>query len=145
MTQLLAVADKPVLVCVDLGPHSAQAMANALSLACDENRPLVVLHVVHETGESAGFYRHQNRQNETTPLADIATTLLEELVDKVVGCSKPNGCSVGVATRVVEGIPANRIAEVAELLDAEIVVLVGSARSAIGRFWHGSVAAGVRR
>lgn len=145
MTNLPTASHKPILVCVDLGKHSIPAIEHALSLACDKNCPLVVLHVAHESGESAGFYRRQNRNSEATPIGDIAATLLQELVDTVVRSRKPGGCAVDVTTRVVEGIPAGRIADVAELVDAEVVVLISTARNSFGRFWHGSVAADVGR
>jgi nucleotide-binding universal stress UspA family protein len=136
---------KPILVCVDLEPHSRQALTHALSLAGKQERPLLVLHVVHETGDSAGFYQHHNHGNLTAPMADIAHSMLHELVEEVLASQPELGAKVPLDTRVVAGVPANRIAEVAEQLDAELVVLISNDRKGFSRLWHGSVEDGVRK
>jgi len=131
---------RPILVAVDLQPHSLRAIEYALSLASESNRSLLVLHVVHETAESAGFYRRHNRAHPTLPMSDIAADMLRKLLSEAAA----DTAAAAIETWVVEGIPANRIAEVAEQVDAQIIVMASGGRKGFDKFWHGSVTEGVR-
>jgi nucleotide-binding universal stress UspA family protein len=135
---------RPIVAAVDLQFHDKDLIVQSLALAAQRQCPLLLLHVVHEAADSPGFYRRHNDGNVATPLVDIAHTLLSESLEQVVG-DHAGDPPVQVHRRVVEGIPANRIAEVAEQVDAQAVVLFSHGRDTLGRFWHGSVTEGVRK
>jgi nucleotide-binding universal stress UspA family protein len=133
----------PVLVAVDLQPHSRAAIRSGLALAQEHDLPLVLLHVVHESGESAGFYRHQANANTIAPMHDIAQRMLDEWVAEELAALSPQETPREVRTMVVEGLPGTRIPEVAESLNAALVVLAPGEHHGLSRFWHGSVTATV--
>ena len=131
--------EAPVVIAVDLLPHSHTALHHGLALARARQLPVVVLHVVHESPETAGFYRAHCRDCFTRPLVDIAKTLLKGWLQREL--DDP----AAVSTRLVEGVPGNRIAEVAEQLNAACIVLVSHGRKGLARYWHGSVVEAVKR
>ena len=139
------LSSRPILAVVDLQPHSRQVLEHALSLAIEQNRPLLVLHVVHETAQSSGFYYRNNNLSYVLPMEDIAKRLLQKLVDEMVSRHTNDSSKPEIGLRVVQGVPASRIVEIAEKEDAERIVMVSNARKALGRFWHGSVTQEVLR
>jgi nucleotide-binding universal stress UspA family protein len=130
----------PVVAAVDLQPNSRQVLLRARALASEKQLPLVVLHVAHESAESAGFYRRHVRRNDTTPIRDIAEELLHELVEDVLGTTGNGSEAEGIRTLVVEGIPGSRIVEVAEREDASSIVMSCCGLQGFARWWRGSVA-----
>ena len=129
----------PVIAAVDLKPNSRQVLMNARALAAERQVPLLILHVAHETGESAGFYRRHIRNNDTTPIRDIAEEMLQELVEDVFGASGNQDAVEQPRTLVVEGIPGSRIVEVADREAANSIVLNCCGLHGVARWWHGSV------
>lgn len=131
---------KPILGAVDLQPHSRQVVQRALSLAGEQGRPLLVLHVVHETERTAGFYRRHGNGDHVLPMKEIAEKLLRQLVDDVVSEHAGEIGFPGIEMQVVGGIPAGRIVEVAERVDADTIVMMNDEHSGLDRFWCCSVA-----
>ena len=132
-------SSNPVIAAVDLQPNSRKVLAHARALADERQAPLLVLHVAHETGESAGFYRRNYQGNDTTPIRDIAAQLLHELVEDVFGTSGNGSDAEQPRTMVVDGIPGSRIVEVADREAADSIVLNCCGLQGISRWWHGSV------
>ena len=54
---------QPILVPVDFSPHAEAALVHAANLAECLQRPLVVLHVVHDPGEMPGYYARSSRRS----------------------------------------------------------------------------------
>ena len=130
---------RPVIAAVDLQSNSRQVLERARALAAEKQATLLVLHVAHETGESAGFYRRHNRGNDTTPNRDVAERLLHELVEDVCGTAGHGNDAEHVRAMVVEGIPGSRIVEVADREAADSIVLNCCGLQGFSRWWHGSV------
>ncbi len=135
----------PILIAVDLLPHSSPALQHGFALAQQHRVPVVVLHVVHETAENAGFYRSRNRRNSTTPMLDIAGSMLRELLECELEQLPFNGRHIELKSRVIQGVPATRIVEVADRLDACCIVMASSGYSGLAHLWFGSVVDSVRK
>lgn len=145
MATVLNADISPVLIAVDLHAHSTVALQRGLDLAVKRKVPALVLHVVHETGDDAGFYSAHNQGLVTTPMRDIAKKMLAELVTTELKRLSPMEQPAQIVQQVVEGIPGTRIAEVADQLDACCIVMASSGHSGLARIWFGSVVEAVKR
>lgn len=131
---------RPILVPIDFSDNCKAALRHAARLAEPFDQPLLILHVVHETADQAGYYRSRDTSGRTLPLYDIAEQLLERFVDEL---RAEQGISQSLATAgtlVVCGLPANRILEVAEARDAGMIVMGTHGRQGLARLLLGSVA-----
>lgn len=135
----------PVIAAVDLQPLSRQVLLRARSMAAERRLPLLVLHVAHETSETAGFYRSHTGRNIATPIRDVAERMLNELVDDVLGSTGDDSEADNIHTLVVEGIPGSRILEVAGRKGAECIVMNCCGLQGIARWLCGSVSAYVQK
>lgn len=129
----------PVLIAVDLLPHSKHAIELGLTIAKQQQTSALILHVVHDSAENAGVYRSKNHLNITLPMKYIAETMLRELI------SDMEQKGVDIESYVVEGIPAGRIVEVAERFGIDSIVMADSGHSGLSKFWFGSVVKSVRK
>lgn len=132
-----------VLVAVDLLEESARVIRRGIQWAEITNSPLVVLHVVHETAESAGLYHDWHKRTDTLPLTEIAGQMLQETVESTI--ENLGKTSLNVRHMIVQGLPGPRIAEVAELVGAAGIVMGEGKHSSWHRFWNGDVIDEVRK
>jgi len=135
----------PILICTDLQSHSRMVLEQGLRLARVRNAPAVIIHVVHETAETAGFYQSHNKASPTTPLRDTAQHMLQNLTQSVLDDLPADQHPSSIDLRVSEGIPQQRIVEVADLLAAACIIMITHGRSTLGRLWHGSVSEAVTK
>jgi len=140
MTTPIHPAPKPILVVVDLQSQSRQVIEHALLLGRQRSLPVVALHVVHEAGKSTGFYRHHDQGNPVLPMQEVARRLLEELVAEVASEQGDVTALPQLVTRVVVGVPAGRILEVAEQEDVDTIVMLNDDCRGMARLLYGSVA-----
>jgi nucleotide-binding universal stress UspA family protein len=134
---------RPVLVPVDFSSCSKQALLWAARLASFARAPLTVLHVIHETGSQAGFYRKRGAMTKVLqPIECIAEDILREFVDEVF-TEADSWPDTEVRRTLVSGLPATRIIEVAAQQDAGLIVMGTHGRSGLSRLATGSVAARV--
>ena len=131
---------QPVLVAVDFSPHSQAALVWALEYGRDLQAPVTVLHVVHDPADNPGYYVSQD-ESETLRLPEqVAADMMEEFLrvgsEALPELVKPE-C---YETRLVMGIPATRIIEVAESIQAQLIVVGCKGRSALQRVMVGSKA-----
>jgi nucleotide-binding universal stress UspA family protein len=125
-----------VLVALDLSPESEQVLLHGAHLAEQEDRPLRVLHVVHESGQRAGFYRGHDGSGRMEPLHDIATHMLDELLDETKRHHPDLTALQHAHSLVVDGLPAQRIVEVAEREGAVALVVAGHLHGPLERLFH---------
>jgi len=106
---------------------------------------LVVLHVAGDPGGNPGFYRRESTHDQALPLAMLAERMLADYL-RAVRIEYPNAVAIeGASQRVVPGLPAARIKEVAEKIDAQLIVLGSNGRSTLGKLLAGSVSDDVVR
>ena len=129
----------PVIAAVDFSEDSERALLWAAHQAGLESAPLLVLHVVHDPAASPGFY-HKPDEDWLRPMADAAEKMMETFLTRAKADNPDLAALASADTRLVSGLPAGRIAEVAEELSARMVVLGSSGRTGLDAVLLGSVA-----
>jgi nucleotide-binding universal stress UspA family protein len=132
---------QPLLVGVDFTPASEAALVAAARRADAARAPLLVVHVVHESGNSPGFYCKARRPDDVRPISDIAAGMLDSFMQKMIA-KYPQWPIIAKAERLlVAGVPDHRILELAKNRGAQ-QILVGDStpgRSAVMERILGSV------
>ena len=129
----------PILCAVDFSDDSRAALLWACSQAELTDAALVVLHVVHDPASSPGFYR-QVDEDWLRPMTGVAEEMMEEFLADV-RASAPGRAKLGTAQgRLVSGLPAGRVIEVAESVGASMIVVGSRGRTGLPQILLGSVA-----
>ena len=141
-------AQGPVLVPIDFSPHSEEALAWAAEYGRLADVPLLVLHVVHDPESDPGYYRRawEKARGPDDPMIridEIAAKLMGKFLHQVA--ARHPGLSDDLPTRLVTGVPATRIIEVAEEVDARHIVVGSHGRTRLSRMLLGSKAEQVLR
>ncbi len=133
----------PVLVAVDFSPCSQAALVWAADHARYSRAPLIVLHVVHDPGSAPGSYADTPASGEPASVRlheEVAAELLEEFL-RQAAVERPDLLDVAtLRTRVVVGLPASRIVEVAEEEGAQLIVVGSRGRTGLSHILLGSKA-----
>ncbi len=145
MATSLSPKKAPVLIAVDLQAHSSLGLRQGLALAKERNTAAIVLHVAHESTDNPGFYRAHASRKLPRPLQDIAEAMLNEFLKSELDQLPAEDQPSDIEQRLVQGIPATRIAEVAEQVDACCIVLVSTGYKGLSRLWHGSVVESLKK
>ena len=133
-------AARPIIVAVDLMPGSREQILWACEYGKKVGAPVIVLHVVHEPASAPGFYGDSHNSKNREALQNAAARMLHRLLadmSTAYGDHTLLGCDV---TILVAGVPGPRIAEVAELKDAQLIVIGHRKRSGIQKLLDVSVA-----
>lgn len=142
---ITANAPPPVLVPVDLSPSAGQVLATAGELATGLGTSLVVLHVVHDSVDNPGRYHDPSNGHHPTPLADVARKKLDSLISTQAEQKPELECLQDARVLLVEGLPPQRILEVAETECPKMIVMGSHGRHGFSRVLMGSVAEAVTR
>lgn len=134
--------DEPILVAVDFSAGSAAALRWAAELARLAGAPLHVLHVAHDPVDEPGSYIAQGSEHPG-PIEAVARQRLEAfLAEQREICELPAD-EKEMIMDVVVGLPVNRILEVADREQAQLIVMGGKGRTALADLVLGSKAHGV--
>lgn len=131
---------RPVLAPVDFSTCSRSALLFAARFAEWVQAPLLILHVVHESGDEDGFYRRHDGAGSLRILKDVAEEMLRDSVAELATQHPRRAALAKARLQVVEGLPVKRILEVVASEDPAIVVMGSHAREGLSRLLHGSVA-----
>lgn len=129
----------PVLVAVDFSEDSRAAVAWAGAEAGRLGVGLLILHVVHEPASSPGFYRPVD-EDWLRPMADIAHEMMDTFVASMCTELPALKALAGAEIRLVTGLPAGRIIEVADAIGAPLIVVGSRGRTGLPHILLGSVA-----
>ena len=135
---------QPILVAVDFSQFSEKAFVWAVGTAKKLGLPLVVLHVVHDSGSSVGDYETPRRHHvHLIRIEEAASEMLSNFLRRmrrrhpeVIGDLEP---------LLVTGLPTTRIVEVATRIGASMIVVGSSGRTGLHRMWQGSNAEKIAR
>jgi len=130
---------RPVLAAVDFSEDSREAVLWASSEAARLGARLVILHVVHDPASSPGFYQRVD-SDWLQPMADVATEMMDAFLTEMRAEHPSLSALAGAEARLVTGIPAGRIVEVAKAIDACLVVVGSRGRTGLPHILIGSVA-----
>jgi nucleotide-binding universal stress UspA family protein len=133
------------LVPVDFSPAARTALLHAAALAAENGGRLLALHVLHEPPDRPGLYhRARGRRSGLAPLEAGADALLQAFVASLRR-ERPELTALGrVETRLVDGLPAERILALADKLAVTAIILGRCRRSGLSRWIRGSVGDRVR-
>ena len=135
----------PLLVPVDFSADSEAALVYASELATLLRAPLLVLHVVHDPGEAPGYYSVKGRRKHMRKLEDVAEDMLNQFMQEVSSRNPKLKALAKAQTRLVTGLPVNRILEVAEKTSARMIVMGSQGRTGLAHALVGSKAEQVVR
>ncbi len=131
---------RPLLVPVDFSRHSEAALLEACRLAECMDAPLVVLHVVHDPEDMPGYYTRVTKKKDLLRIEDAAAEMFDSFL-KTVAKNNPDCKQLKkLDTMIVVGLPVTRILEVAEKIDARMVVMGSQGRSGFQHMVLGSKA-----
>lgn len=130
----------PILVAVDFSDDSLAALSWAAAEADAHRLDLVVLHVVHDPGSAPGTYGRRSSHGAVRSLEEAAADMFEAWMAQARERVPDLGAGTGVSTRLVTGLPASRIVEVAREIGARHIVVGSRGRTGLDRLLLGSKA-----
>ncbi len=134
----------PVLCAVDFSGDSRVAVKWANRMATSLETYLLVLHVIHDPLDAPGYYK-QSEGEHLRPMEDVADTMMREFVMDELGIDPVDNKSGHVRTKLIVGVPVPRILEIAEKVDAQIIVMGSQGRTGLKHLMLGSKAEQVVR
>ena len=131
----------PILVAVDFSADSRAALAWAFDEAVKWSLPVTVLHVIHDPLDAPGYYR-KLPEAASRPLSDVAEEMMKQFLDKALPeiDTFPEVEAIGFETRLVAGVPASRILEVAGAIGASMIVMGSRGQTGLKHLMLGSKA-----
>jgi nucleotide-binding universal stress UspA family protein len=136
---------RPILVPVDFSGYSLAALLKACELAEYTKQPVVILHVVHDPAEMPGYYNLVTKKKKISHIDDLAQEAFDAFVDDAKK-QYPNIKHLQNAqTKLVIGLPVNRILEVVNITKASMVVMGSQGRTGMKHIMLGSKAEQVVR
>lgn len=143
---------RPILVPVDFSRYSVAALAWAAELARMSGARLHVLHVVHDPEDQPGYYQPSERDPNWS-LKKAARKMLDKFLDRcreevpelalLETADDTNADFERVTRELVVGVPVRRILEVAERVEARLIVMGSHGRTGLPRLLLGSKAQSV--
>lgn len=128
---------KKILVATDFSPGAVAALHQGLVLADKFVAQLLLLHVIHDPAEAPGFYSSKKAGKKVfRNMEEAAVKMMEEFV----GAHLKKKMKIKIETRVVPGLPAERIVHCASKEKADMIVMGTHGRNGLKRLMIGSVA-----
>lgn len=140
-----ASGKQPILVPVDFSVHSEAALLRACELSERLKAPLLVLHVVHDPAEMPGYYSRVTKKKHLVRLEDAAAEMLDDFLKDIAGKNPKCKLLHKLDSKLVVGLPVTRILEVAEMVNATMIVMGSRGRTGLDRLMLGSKAEQVVR
>jgi nucleotide-binding universal stress UspA family protein len=129
----------PVLVAVDFSDDSRAALIWAAEYAGTSGAELLVLHVVHDRAAKPGFYRRKG-DKRIRPMVEVSKEQMTEFLKASTKARRDLKALRTADTKIVSGLPAGRIVEVAEKVRAPLIVIGSQGRTGLPLILVGSVA-----
>lgn len=131
---------QPILVPVDFSAASEAALLKAFELAECLKVRVVVLHVVHDPVDMPGYYSTMVKKKKLARMQDAARAMLDEFIQAFRKKYATKKRLKRTERILVIGLPVTRILQVAEKIDAAMVVMGSKGETGLKHFMLGSVA-----
>jgi nucleotide-binding universal stress UspA family protein len=131
---------QPILVPVDFSPASEQALVRAFELAECLKVRVVVLHVVHDPVDMPGYYSAMVKKKKVARLQDAARVMLDDFIQAFRKRYNTKKRLKRTERMLVIGLPVTRILQVAEKIEASMVIMGSKGQTGIKHLMLGSVA-----
>ena len=129
----------PILVPTDFSEHSRSALRWAARASKAFHTSVVLLHVVHDPAAPPPHYEHVSPGGHIRSLEEAAREQLDAFVTSLADDPELAGLPE-LDVRMVVGLPATRILEVAEALGAQLIVMGSRGLTGLARLMLGSKA-----
>ena len=129
---------KAILVPVDFSVFSEAAVLKACELASCMNLPVVVLHVVHDPSQLPGYYAKMAKKKNLVRIEDIAAEMFDEFMQTMINNNPDIACISEAKPMLVIGLPVSRILEIAERINASLIVMGSQGRTGLSHVMLGS-------
>ena len=143
-TQSKSKKEGPILVPVDFSADARAALTWACEVANLLQAPVRVLHVVHDPAEAPGYYRIE-RKDWRRPMEAVAEEMLEKFIAEMRAADTQNEALNRAETMLIVGLPVTRILEVADKVEARMIVMGSQGRTGLAHLLIGSKAEQVVR
>jgi len=134
-----------ILVPIDFSAYSEVSLLKACELAKCMKLTVVVLHVVHDPSQMPGYYARMTKKKQLVRMEDVAKEMFDEFMKKTIGNHPGISCLTTADPILVIGLPVGRILEVAEKVDAAMIVMGSQGRTGLKHMMLGSKAEQVVR
>jgi len=139
--ELAKQQNKPlILVPVDFYPASEAALLKACEWAECQGADIVVLHVIHDSGDMPGYFSAVLKKKHLLRIEDIAREMCDKFLHKVAKAHPQLKLLENLQCVLVKGIPVTRILQAAEKLNATAVVMGSKGMTGLRHMMLGSVA-----
>jgi nucleotide-binding universal stress UspA family protein len=136
---------KPILVPVDFSGHSLAALLKACELAECTGQPVIILHVVHDPAEMPGYYSLVTKKKKIAHIEDLAQEAFDTFVRDAIEQNPNIKVLQEAQSRLVIGLPVNRILEMVDITQATMVIMGSHGRTGMKHIMLGSKAEQVVR
>ena len=136
---------KPILAPVDFSSHSLAALLKACELAECTGQPVIILHVVHDPAEMPGYYNLVTKKKKIAHIEDLAQEAFDTFIRDAIAQNPNIKLLQEAQTRLVIGLPVNRILEMVDITQASMVVMGSHGRTGMKHIMLGSKAEQVVR
>jgi len=136
---------KTILVPIDFSNCSEAALLKACEFSVCMKVPLAILHVVHDPAEMPGYYSKMAKKKQLIRMEDRAREMLDDFITTVIKNHSEAKLLKKMKTILVIGIPATRILQVAEKINAAMIVMGSRGMTGLKHIMLGSVAEQVVR
>lgn len=128
-----------ILVAVDFSPNSATALKFAAEMAECMKAQLLVLHVVHDPGDTPGYYAQRSKKS-LRKMEDIAAEMMAEFLADTAKANPDLKALKKADSKLVVGLPVARVLEVVDKTEPRLVVLGSRGRTGLSHLLLGSKA-----
>lgn len=130
---------RPILVATDFSPDSGAALLWASQNAAHTGAPLLVLHVIHDPTDAAGFYRGDEWSPSET-ISDVAEKMMAAFLRRMREANPDEAPLQSATPELVTGLPPGRIVEIAKREGAQMIVMGSRGLTGLSHILVGSVA-----
>ncbi len=129
-----------ILVPVDFSIYSEAALLKACEFAKCLKQSLVILHVVHDPSQLPGYYSKIVQNENLVRIEDVAQEMLDDFIAKSISSHPDLDCLKDAKSLLISGLPVTRIIEVAEKIEASMIVMGSQGRTGLKHVLLGSKA-----
>lgn len=129
-----------LLAAIDFSADACAALAFAAALADRLRARLTVLHVIHDSVASPGYYSRNSESDQLQTIEDLAKSRFVEFMDEMRKEHPQLQSLASAETLLHSGIPVPRILEVVEKLKPDMVVMGSQGRTGLAHVLLGSKA-----
>ena len=128
-----------ILVPLDVASSNSNTLAYAAELCENGGHQMLVMHAVHEPADQPGLYQILEPSQQLLPAELRAEKICRRLLSEAQQQFPDAAALASARLRIVVGLPAQRIAEIADQVDVSLIVMTSTNRRGLSKLLHGSI------